>query len=64
MDDKETTYTPGEKCPLSGLVVSVTGWATEETTICHGCGGVARFRVRVTDTSPWARLLTHKVPKP
>ena len=57
-------YVPGEKCPLSGHVISFSQgdeWV-DGVGRCHGCGGQTRLRVRATDLFPWARALTHKVP--
>jgi hypothetical protein len=58
-------YVPGEKCPLSGAVVSFTKdeWIEGEQGRCHGCGGMTRISVRQMDLFPWARALTHKVPR-
>lgn len=58
-------YVPGEKCPLSGHVISfpdADDWVNEVGT-CFGCGGTTRLKVRATDLFPRARALTHKVPR-
>lgn len=58
--------TPGERCPMSGHVLSFPDgddWVDGEEGVCHYCGGTTRISVRGTDRFPWARALTHKVPR-
>lgn len=54
---------PGERCPMSGRVISwdAEAWIAEFGR-CWKCGGMTRIKVRSTDVSPWAKALTHKVP--
>lgn len=62
---EQVTLTPGEKCPMSGHVISFPNgdeWVNGEGT-CFKCGGPTRLRVRATDLFPRARCLTHRVPK-
>lgn len=35
-------------------------WAYGTHKVCTVCGQSVKFRVRITDTPPWARVLPHR----
>ena len=70
--DARTTNARAERCPCSGHTQSIDGtvvlegveqpaWVYGTHTTCNSCGHRVRFRVRMTDRPPWARILPHRV---
>lgn len=52
------------KQSVSGTVVvdgaEQSAWAYATHKVCTVCGQSVKFRVRATDTPPWARVLPHR----
>ena len=58
--------TPGEKCPLSSVVVTAIphdDWVEGNPYRCHVCGALVAYRVRGNDYPGGGRLHAHKVPR-
>lgn len=67
MDIAEEVLVPGDKCPLSGVVVTAIphdDWIWDRPYRCHLCGALTTYRTRNTDYAGQARLHTHKIPIP
>ena len=57
---------PGERCPLSGVVVTAiphNDWNEGKPYRCHACGALVTYRIRESDYAGGGRLHTHKVPR-